>query len=100
MSNTEKYKRVSDSNAMSIAIDSRWGTGKTTFVEMWKDLLEEQKDEEEKIIEEENTVEVAASIDDNSSSTSSSDFDSVLGLATLGAMVGIPVYLHKKKKSK
>ena len=56
--------------------------------------------EEEKIIEEENTVEVVASIDDNSSSTSSSDYDAVLGLATLGAMVGIPVYLHKKKKSK
>lgn len=45
VSNPEKYKRISDSNAMSIAIDSGWGTGKTTFVNMWKEHLEEQKDE-------------------------------------------------------
>lgn len=48
ISNPEKYKRISDSNAMSIAIDSGWGTGKTTFINMWKEQLEEQKDEEGK----------------------------------------------------
>lgn len=77
--------------------------GETKVICKSKDGIESEANivvEEEKIIEEENTVEVVASIDDNSSSTSSSDSDAVLGLATLGAMVGIPVYLHKKKKSK
>ena len=45
ITNSGKYKRISDSNAMSIAIDSGWGTGKTTFVEMWKDELEHLVDE-------------------------------------------------------
>ena len=78
-------------------------TGATKVICKSKDGIESEVNivvKEEKIIEEENTVEVVASIDDNSSSTSSSDSDAVLGLATLGAMVGIPVYLHKKKKSK
>ena len=77
--------------------------GATKVICKSKDGIESEVNivvEEEKIIEEENTVEVVSSIDDNSSSTSSSDSDAVLGLATLGAMVGIPVYLHKKKKSK
>ena len=39
ISNPEKYKRKSDSDSFSIAIDSGWGTGKTTFIEMWIDYL-------------------------------------------------------------
>lgn len=39
ISNPEKYKRKSDSDSFSIAIDSSWGTGKTTFIEMWIDYL-------------------------------------------------------------
>lgn len=66
--------------------------------------------EEEEIIEEntvaENTVEVVTSADENlieeSSSTSNvesnSDSSGLAGAATLGAMVGVPVYLYKKKK--
>lgn len=78
-------------------------TGATKVICKSKDGIESEVNivvEEEKIIEEENTVEVVASIDDNSSSTSSSDSDAVLGLAILGAMVGVPVYLHKKKKDR
>lgn len=33
----------SNDEAMVISLDSQWGTGKTTFIKMWKDLLE--KDE-------------------------------------------------------
>lgn len=44
ISNVTKYKKISDSESMSIAIDSGWGTGKTTFINMWKEELENQKD--------------------------------------------------------
>lgn len=54
--------------------------------------------EEEEIIEEENTVEVVASAEENLDGDSTSDSDAVLGAAVLGAMVGVPVYLYKKKK--
>lgn len=43
--NPEKYKRISDSNSLSVAIDSSWGTGKTTFINMWKEKLESLKDD-------------------------------------------------------
>lgn len=46
--NPEKYKRISDSKSLSIAIDSSWGTGKTTFIDMWKDKLESLKNKEDK----------------------------------------------------
>jgi len=46
--NPEKYKRISDSKSLSIAIDSSWGTGKTTFIDMWKDKLEGLKNNEDK----------------------------------------------------
>ena len=39
--NPQKYKRIGDTNSMSIAIDSGWGTGKTTFIEMWSHKLNE-----------------------------------------------------------
>ncbi len=35
-----KYKRLSDSDSLTIAIDSSWGTGKTTFLKMWRNKLE------------------------------------------------------------
>lgn len=41
ISNPSKYKRLSDSDSLTIAIDSSWGTGKTTFLDMWKNKLEE-----------------------------------------------------------
>ena len=44
ISNSEKYKRKSDSDSFNIAIDSGWGTGKTTFIDMWINELEKQKD--------------------------------------------------------
>lgn len=37
--NPDKYKRLSDSKSMTIAIDSGWGTGKTTFLNMWYNEL-------------------------------------------------------------
>lgn len=48
ISNPEKYKRISDSESMSMAIDSGWGTGKTTFIDMWSEELENIKNEDEK----------------------------------------------------
>lgn len=39
ISNPQKYKRMGDSNSMTIAIDSSWGTGKTTFIDMWSEKL-------------------------------------------------------------
>lgn len=33
--NRKKYKRISDNESMVIAIDSAWGTGKTTFINTW-----------------------------------------------------------------
>ena len=50
ISNPEKYKRKSDSDSFSIAIDSGWGTGKTTFIEMWTNELENIKDENENFV--------------------------------------------------
>lgn len=47
ISNPEKYKRKSDSESFSIAIDSGWGTGKTTFIDMWTNELGNLKDENE-----------------------------------------------------
>lgn len=44
--NPEKYKRNSDSDSFTMAIDSSWGTGKTQFLNMWKEELEKQKNEE------------------------------------------------------
>lgn len=43
--NPEKYKRNSDSESFTIAIDSSWGTGKTEFLKMWEDELNSKKDE-------------------------------------------------------
>ena len=56
------------------------------------------------IVEEVNKVENTVSIDDGSndviedSASTSSDSDTLLGAATLAAMIGIPVYISKKKK--
>lgn len=46
--NPNRYKRISDSESLSIAIDSSWGTGKTTFINMWKEKLETLKNEKGK----------------------------------------------------
>ncbi|MBO5478786.1 MAG: hypothetical protein J6A04_03620 [Clostridia bacterium] len=43
--NPEKYKRNSDSDSFTMAIDSSWGTGKTEFLKMWEDELKLQKNE-------------------------------------------------------
>ena len=43
--NSENYKRISDSESMVIAIDSSWGTGKTTFLDMWKEKLEKNEED-------------------------------------------------------
>lgn len=40
MTNSKKYKRIGDSDSMTLAIDSAWGTGKTTFLKMLKNKLE------------------------------------------------------------
>lgn len=50
------------------------------------------------VVEEPETVEVSASDDDAGDASTTSDSDALLGLATIGAMVGIPVYIHNKKK--
>lgn len=50
------------------------------------------------LVEELETVEVSASTDDAGDTTTTTDSDGLLGLATIGAMVGIPVYIHNKKK--
>ena len=62
------------------------------------------------VVEELETVEVSATIDEENdevveekqeeelSATTSSDSDALLGAACLGLMVGIPVYMGKKKK--
>ena len=50
------------------------------------------------LVEELETVEVSASTDDAGETTTTTDSDGLLGLATIGAMVGIPVYIHNKKK--
>lgn len=39
----EKYKRNSDSDSFTMAIDSSWGTGKTEFLKMWEDELKKQE---------------------------------------------------------
>lgn len=39
----EKYKRNSDSDSFTMAIDSSWGTGKTEFLKMWGEELQQQK---------------------------------------------------------
>ena len=44
----EKYKRNSDSDSFTMAIDSSWGTGKTEFLKMWEEELKEHKSEEGK----------------------------------------------------
>lgn len=56
--------------------------------------------EEQKIVENENTVEVSATVNENSNedSDTTSDSNAVLGAIALGAMAGVPVYLHRKKK--
>lgn len=38
----EKYKRNSDSDSFTMAIDSGWGTGKTEFLKMWEEELKQQ----------------------------------------------------------
>ena len=43
VTNSENYKRKGDSDSMSIAIDSGWGTGKTTFLDMWENELNKEK---------------------------------------------------------
>ena len=40
---TEIIKYINVDNGFVISIDSPWGTGKTTFIEMWKVLLEKEK---------------------------------------------------------
>lgn len=39
----ETYKRNSDSDSFTLAIDSSWGTGKTEFLNMWSDELRNKK---------------------------------------------------------
>lgn len=59
-------------------------------------------------VEELETVEVSASIDEEVeekqeeevTTTASSDSDALAGLVTLGAIIGVPVYMSKKKKQK
>ena len=52
------------------------------------------------VVEEAETVEVSATIDENNDegTTISSDSDALLGAACLGAMIGVPVYIGKRKK--
>ena len=40
--NPQTYKRNSDSDPFTMAIDSSWGTGKTEFLKMWKNQLENE----------------------------------------------------------
>lgn len=40
--NPQTYKRNSDSDSFTMAIDSSWGTGKTEFLKMWKNQLENE----------------------------------------------------------
>lgn len=39
LDNYDRYKRQSDSQAFSLAIDSSWGTGKTTFLDMFSNNI-------------------------------------------------------------
>lgn len=39
----EIYKRNSDSDSFTLAIDSGWGTGKTEFLNMWSEELQNKK---------------------------------------------------------
>lgn len=39
ITNNKKYKRESDSNSFVLAIDSSWGTGKTTFLNMLENKM-------------------------------------------------------------
>lgn len=39
INNNKKYKRESDSNSFVLAIDSSWGTGKTTFINMLENKM-------------------------------------------------------------
>ena len=39
ITNNKRYKRESDSNSFVLAIDSSWGTGKTTFLNMLEDKM-------------------------------------------------------------
>ena len=60
------------------------------------------------VVEKLETVEVSASIDEDvnekqekeATTTTSSDSDALAGLVTLGAIIGVPVYMSKKKKQK
>jgi hypothetical protein len=45
ISNYKKYKRVNDSKSFTLAIDSSWGTGKTTFINKWLNELNCKKDQ-------------------------------------------------------
>lgn len=42
---SEKYKTITDSVSFNFAIDSSWGTGKTTFLEMWENKLKDLKNQ-------------------------------------------------------
>lgn len=41
----DKYKSIADSESLNIAIDSSWGSGKSTFLEMWENKLKTLKNE-------------------------------------------------------
>lgn len=50
ITNNKKYKRESDSNSFVLAIDSSWGTGKTTFLNMLEDKMINIKDNKYTIV--------------------------------------------------
>ena len=45
ITNNKRYKRESDSNSFVLAIDSSWGTGKTTFFNMLENKMNETKND-------------------------------------------------------
>lgn len=72
-------------------------TGETKIFCESKDGI---KSEVNVVVEEGETVEVVAITDENNEegTTTSSDSDALLGAACLGIMIGIPVYIGKRKK--
>jgi hypothetical protein len=46
--NCDKYRREDSDGAYVIALDSPWGTGKTRFVKMLRNYLEDRTSEAEK----------------------------------------------------
>ena len=50
ISNISRYKRRNDTSNIVMAIDSSWGTGKTTFIDMWSNKLNENNNNKFNII--------------------------------------------------